>query len=394
MRNNRSKHQKAGLMAIAVSASLCGPAWGGAKIAVDDTHWVSVGAGLRTSFKMVEDGANSGDDYSKNFAIDNMRLYIGGQIHEKIKFTFNTDIEGACTDGCGDNAELFVLDAIAQFELMPQFNIWAGRMLTPADRIEMNGPFYSLTWNQYTVPLFPSDQNNNDAGKYGRDNGVTFWGNLNRFQYAVGLFDGYNGDSNQEDSLLWAGRFAYNFLNKEQNPGYYTSSTYYGGLGNIFTLGFVVQHQKDGAGTSTDSADFTGYALDGLWEQLIGSHVLTVEGEYKWFDTDLSDLARADLDPDDECFCLFDGTSWFATGAWLFPAEVGIGKFQPYLRYTKTNPSSYADDSDLTELGLNYVIKSHNAKLNVNFTQGDADASGTPGPEEVLSFTIGAQLQI
>jgi hypothetical protein len=319
-----------------------------------------------------------------------MRLYIGGQIHEKIKFTFNTDIEGACTDGCGDNAELFVLDAIAQFELMPQFNIWAGRMLTPADRIEMNGPFYSLTWNQYTVPLFPSDQLNNDAGKYGRDNGVTLWGNVNRFQYAVGAFDGYNGASNEKDSLLYAARFAYNFLNKEQNPGYYTSSTYYGSLGNIFTLGFVAQHQKDGAGTAYDSADFTGYVLDGLWEQVFGAGVLTVEGEYKWFDTDLSDLARADAD----CFCLFDGTSWFTTGAWLFPAEVGIGKFQPYLRYTRNDPKDYADDSDLYELGLNYVIKNHDAKLNANFTRGDANVSGSPTDDKRLSFTIGVQVQI
>jgi len=45
-------------------------------------------------------------------------------------------------------------------------------MLTPADRIEMNGPYYALTWNQYTQPVYPSDQGG-DARTYGRDDGIT-----------------------------------------------------------------------------------------------------------------------------------------------------------------------------------------------------------------------------
>ena len=47
-----------------------------------------------------------------------------------------------------------MLDAIAQFEFSPAFNLWIGRMLTPADRIEMNGPYYGLSWNQYTPYRF------------------------------------------------------------------------------------------------------------------------------------------------------------------------------------------------------------------------------------------------
>ena len=121
-------------LATLALATMAGSASAGAKIAVDDTHWVSVGAGLRASFNMVEDAAPSGDDYSKDFAINNMRLYIAGQVHKNIKFTFNTDCLNC--GGGGDGGELFVLDAIAQFEFMPAFNIWAGRMLVPADRIE------------------------------------------------------------------------------------------------------------------------------------------------------------------------------------------------------------------------------------------------------------------
>jgi len=57
----------------------------------------------------------------------------------------------------------------------------------------------------------------------------------------VGVFDGLEGASNTSDSVLVAGRFAFNFLKEEDNPAYYTSSTYYGGLGNILTVGAASQ---------------------------------------------------------------------------------------------------------------------------------------------------------
>lgn len=366
-------------------ASLAAPAQAGAKISIDENTFLTVGAGLRTSFSAVEDGAPNGDDYSTDFAVNNMRLYFGGQITDKIRFSINTEC-----DDCGSGGDMMVLDAIVQFAFTPAFNVWLGRMLTPADRIEMNGPFYGIAWNQYTVPLFPSDQGNNDAGKFGRDDGVTVWGALGHFQYAVGIFDGYEGASNDSDNLLYATRLAYNFLNMEDNPGYYTSGTYYGGLGNILTLGFSAQYQADGTGTVLESEDFTGYVVDLLWETVFsGAGVLTVDAEYKIFDADLSDAARANP----ACFCLFDGTSYLATAAWLFPAEVGIGKFQPYVRYTRNEPDGYSDNSDLYELGVNYVIKGHDAKINVNYTNGDANLTGAPGSDRD-AFTVGVQIQI
>ncbi|MDT8399381.1 MAG: hypothetical protein RQ899_12265, partial [Pseudomonadales bacterium] len=284
-------------------------AMAGIRMEMDENRWINIGAGIRTAMVATEDAAPSGDSYSTNFDVQNMRLYVSGQVHELVKFTFNTDeIFG---DGPVD-----VLDAIAQFEFSPLFNVWIGRMLTPADRIEMNGPFYGLTWNQYTQPLFPSDQGGS-AGTFGRDDGITVWGSYGRFQYAAGVFDGLEGFSNTDDEPLFAGRFAYNFLNKEDNPGYYTSSTYYGGLGNILTLGLSLQGQSDGTGSAAEAGDFFGYTLDLLSETVLkGGSVLTLEGEYKDFDADLT-LASPPADGD--CFCLFDGDSFFVSAAYLMP---------------------------------------------------------------------------
>lgn len=369
--------------AIAMTAAAA-PAVAGGKIELEDGRWISIGAGIRTQFQMVEDAAPNAQDDSTDFNVSNARIYTSGQVHDQVKFTFNTEKVS------GEDME--VLDVIAQFELTPAFNIWMGRMLTPADRIEMNGPFYGLSWNQYTVPLYPSDQGG-EAGRFGRDEGVTFWGGLDKFQYAVGMFDGLNGYSNQSDKLLFAGRFAYNFLNMEANPGYYTSSTYYGALGNILTAAVSFQSQSDGSGNTAQAGDFSGYTVDVLSETVFaGGGVLTVEGEYKDFDADYTSATPpASASPADPCFCLFDGDAWFVTTAWLFPQLVGPGRVQPYVRFNENNPSD-ATSSDLTEVGVNYILAGHNARLNANVSSGDAGLSGYPGAD-VSSFTFGAQLQ-
>jgi len=367
-----------GVLALALVAST--PAVAGTTIEVGPDSSITIGAGMRIGASMTEDAAPSGDS-SSDFDVLNMRLYLGVQVNEFIKFTFNTDeIFG---DGPVD-----VLDAIAQFEFSPAFNLWMGRMLTPADRIEMSGPFYGLSWNQYTQPLYASDQGG-DAGTYGRDDGVTVWGTLNKFQYAVGAFEGVEGYGNNDDEVLWAGRFAYNFLNMEQNPGYYTSSTYHGGLGNVLTLGVSFQSQSGGTGSTTSSGDFSGYTIDLLSETILaGGGVLTLEGEYKDFD---ADWTPATIPAGGNSFGLFDGDSYFATAAYLFPAQVGPGRLQPYLRFVENHPDDAAD-SDLAELGVNYVIAGHNARLNFNYSSGDANISGYPGAD-VDTVSFGVQLQ-
>lgn len=359
-------------------ATTATPVFAGAKLDLDDNRWVSIGAGMRSQYESIDDG--NGDD-SNDFTVASMRIYMAGQVHENIKFTFNTEkLDGESVE---------VLDAIAEFEFSPGFNIWLGRMLTPADRIEMNGPFYALSWNQYRQPLYPSDQGG-EAGRIGRDEGVTVWGTLGKFQYAVGAFDGLEGFSNSDDNLLFAGRFAYNFLNMESNPGYYTSSTYYGGLGNILTAAVSFQSQSDGTGSIDAAGDFSGYTVDVLSETVLsGGGVVTVEAEYKDFDADFTVATRPATG---DCFCLFDGESTFVTAAYLFPDEVGPGKFQPYVRFVENDPSD-ADSSDSTEVGVNYVISGHNARFNLNFVSGDANASGYAGDDvDILSF--GVQLQI
>lgn len=393
-------------LAVFVTASLMlagGITHAGGKISIDDTKWISVGGGARADFSAVEEAAPNNDDWSPDFNANSARLYFNGQIHKNVKFELNTE----CVF-CGNSAleEFVLLDAVAKFEFTQEFNVWAGRLLVPAERQELNGPYFSTTYDAYKTPFIPADFSVDfgagGAGVYARDHGVNVWGALGpegRLQYVVGVFNGLESSAgagpNQDDSLMYAGRVAYNFLNVEKNPGYYTSGTYYGGLGDIFTLAVAFQYQSDGVGSFANPGDYRGVSLDAIYETVLDNKaVVTFNGEYKNFDSDFDVAAFADAD----CFCMFDGDSYSLVGLYMFPQEVGIGKFQPYVRYTDVMPDA-SSDRDEIEAGVNYVIDGHNARVSLFYQYGDIATKGlnyAPGVvgEEVSAIKLAFQIQI
>mgnify|MGYP001165379530 CR=1 FL=1 len=360
-------------------------------------QWLSFGMGLRNSYTGSENGNQRGDDFGGGFATDNFRLYMNGQIHKYLKFEFNTDTrfsKGDDAQSVGNSLDMFVLDAIAKIELNDYVNIWLGRQLVPSDRAELSGPFFASTYTFNKTPFYPSDYSGGDeAGKYGRDDGVNLWGAAGggRLQYVVGVFEGAEGPFNQTSSPLVAGRVAFNLLDVEKNPGYYTSSTYYGEGGDILTVGLAGQHQKDGVYQSfadvNSGTDFTGYSADLLFEKkLADNSVVTIEGEFKRFDVDL-DLTN----PTGDCFCLFDGDSFLAKGLYMLPEKIGVGQFQPYLVYTEVRPEGFDAQKEI-EGGLNYVIDGHKAKISTWYSYGDINRFEYTVDTE-KQWTVGLALQ-
>ncbi|MCH9698404.1 MAG: hypothetical protein K0U68_09895 [Gammaproteobacteria bacterium] len=374
----------------------------GATFKIDETKWFSIGAGLRTSFRAIENAAD-GDKWTNDFNLDNIRLYVNAQLHEYIKLEFNTDCQT-----CNNGGEVRVLDAIAKFEVDPMYNLWVGRMLVPAERREMNGPFFSPIYNVFFsgTPFEPADFNltiksdGTSAGSFGRDDGATVWGSFfdGRLQYAVGFFRGLRGGANSDDNLLFAQRVAYNFWDVEKNPGYYTSGTYYGTGGDILTLAVSNQYQEDGAGTSTDSGDFRGTTVDLLLEKVLGNGgVITFNGEYKNYGIS-SGYSQASRDAGGG-FAMFEGDAFDISGMYLIPQEVGIGRFQPYVRYVNIMPDT-SSDRDVFEAGVNYVIDGHNARVSLSWEYGDLlskgilDYSSNVSGDEIHAINLNVQLQI
>ena len=63
----------------------------------------------------------------------------------------------------------------------------------------------------------------------------------------------------------------------------------------------------------------------------------------------------------------------------MFPQEIGIGRFQPYGRYTYVNSVYYAGAGlDEYEAGLNYIISGFNARFSAFYRTGTLDSNGGP----------------
>jgi hypothetical protein len=426
-----SKFLVAGALAalVAGTGSTLPSAYAAGMIKADEDKWISVGMGIRTSFNAVEDGAKSGTAYSNEFSIDNARIYINGKIHKYVGFEFNTDcFQCSFKDGSGvagpagpsgpggnrgSNSSIGLLDAIGKFEFNEMFNLWVGRMLLPSERGELNGPFYHAVYDGFRTPFFPADQSgnfNNGSGLYGRDNAATFWGKFHPFGthllYAVAVSQGLrSGAINNGNSLMYTGRLQWNLLNDEKNPGYYTSGTYYGTAGDILAIAGSVQHQKDGAGGDATlggkTSDFTGLSVDLLFEKVLPNNmgVFTFNGEFKRFFANYG-APTANNAGVTGCFCIFNGHSWSVYGLWLIPQEIGIGRFQPYLRYTSVDPL-YGNSRTEWEPGINYVISGHNARVSAYYRYGDLQSNGGPGGGNYLngggrmvdSFHVALQMQ-
>ncbi len=380
------------------------------KFKASETRWISLGAGYRGTGLWTENGNGNLD--GGHYSNDNARIYLNGQINQYLKFEVNTDCFFCNNTASNENPRMSynILDAIAKFEYNRYFNIWGGRMLAPTERGELSGPFFQATHDAFKTPFFSQDFSvkfgDGGAGRYGRDDGVTFWGNAEpgfvpgTFSYAMGVFRGLDSSRisgpNPNGTILTAARITYNFLNPEKNPGYYTSSTYYGKAGDILALAFGMSYQKNGAGSAAQRSDFLGFTGDLLFEKVLPRNmgVTTLNAEYKQFYADYSTSAFTDRD----CFCMFDGKSWTVTGLYLIPGKIGIGQFQPYGRFTSVQPNRSSNREEI-EAGVNYIIDGFNARISAYYQHGDLlskglnYAPGVTGPNQDV-FKISFQLQI
>ena len=124
------------LAALSISAT---QAQAAGTITFGEDKYISVGFGAIGSYNSVEDAAANNDDRSNDFSLDSARIYISGSLNKYIKGMLNTEKSGG---GVGGNIE--IIDANVQFQITPEIAIWAGRFLSPSDRANMAGPYYSM----------------------------------------------------------------------------------------------------------------------------------------------------------------------------------------------------------------------------------------------------------
>ncbi len=354
----------------------------GGSISFGPDKSVDIGLGMRASLTFTENGAANGTSDSTDFNLDSIRLFTNASLSKNIKGTFNIEK--------GANNDAQVMDAIARFEFSDELNVWLGRMLPPSDRANLDGPYYLSAW------YYPGVVSQYPAKFAGRDDGMTVWGKLadKKLVYSVGAFQGHNriaGASNDSGNLLYAGRLQYNFWDAEPNPAYYTSSTYHGGA-EVLALSLAGMLQKDGVGTSAVKGDYKAWSLDALMEhKLAGGGVVDLEGAYYKYDTQ----GVADVAPGfggagaiANVGGITQGKGWLAGGAYLIPAQVGGGKFQPYVRFQNFKADLTKVTSKQSDYGVNYILDGHNARVSATYTTNEQTAL-----KDSHKFVVGVQLQ-
>src|SRR5690606_12958412 len=104
---------------------------GGFTIRLGEDEKVKVGAGVRASFNLTEDGSPTGSDWNRDVNLDNMRIYLSGQAYNFLGFELNTDISNAQPlpedPIFPDGGNVRLLDAVVKIEPHDLFNIWIGR---------------------------------------------------------------------------------------------------------------------------------------------------------------------------------------------------------------------------------------------------------------------------
>jgi len=354
----------------------------GGTIKIDDVRSVSVGMGLRTSFNAIENAAPNGTSYSNDFLLESFRFYMSGQLLESVMFEFNADYsqlevldQGETPPVKVKTEDLRVLDGVLKLAFNDYFNVWMGRFLPPSDRANLSGPYFLNSWDFPFVQAYP----NVFAG---RDDGAAIWGQVGEgmFKYQVGAFEGKGTGS---DSLLYTGRLTLNLLDPE--PGYYNSSTYYGSK-DVLAIGLVGMTQSNVAGFAAGTVgDFTGWNIDLLAEKNLGEMgVATFEGAF--YEYDGSGVGAATVGGT-------EGSGYFVLGSYLCPAQVGMGAYQgqlqPLVRYQRFDNDGAGGDHGRLDIGLNYILKGHNARITANYSLDDP-ASGS----DINIFKVGLQFQI
>ena len=369
---------KTSLLATAVSAAIMLPAMSahaGGTISFGEDKSVSIGFGMRSSFSSVEDAAPNGSSRSQDFSLDSARIYLSGSLNKYIKGMFNTEKSIA-----GEGFQ--PIDANIQFEIMPELTIWAGRFLSPSDRANLAGPYYSLGGGYWSGIASRYGFN---GGYIGRDDGVALVGSLmdGMVSYSVGAFEGNTafkiapvtvGARTGKDALMYAGRLQFDFWDPE--PGYYGTGNYLGGK-DILSVGIAGRTQKYGSVSTTATGDYNSYSLDFLLEKKdVGPGAVSVEAAYYDYDTD-------------DVFLSEQGKAYSAGAGYIFKDKVGWGQFQPFLRYQKFDSDALTNETTSKyDLGVNYIIEGYNAQISALYS--DTKVSGK---DSTNAFNVALQVQ-
>ena len=314
------------------------------------------------------DGDGDWDDDLNDFMVRRTYLSVSGTLTPQISFFVHyagdrIGQEGLDNAGMGLGTGMALRDGWVNYKLLgDDFMIQVGRMYVPFTRNYGTTSTKALLtteldWGQGGLRsgiLYPQ--------KVGRDDSVTFWGNVleDKLQYRLMVGEGVESSTvNPDDKLRLAGRLSLNLFDTE--TAWFNAGTYLGKK-KILALGGGFDYQPDLV-MGGNKEDYQAFTADVHLDLPLASCAVTAELAYLWIDDIVNSVTWSGL------------TS--GTDGDIFTAKTGVllkDRIQPFAHYEIIMPdNSGLDDTVVYGLGGNYYLKGPANKLTLEWTRVDDD---------------------
>lgn len=333
------------LLTFVFMACLCTFVFAGPKWEFKEDQWMQLSF-LGQVHARYTDGAVDEDDVY----LRRGRIILSGQIRDGIRFFMETDNDNLGRSGV-QGVSTDIQDAFVDFRLQKSegHEVWlkAGLVLLPFcfENRSSAASLLGIDYNAESVMLTNSF--------VWRDYGFELSGTCgDRFDYRLSICDGAEegGNKHPDAGARLTGHFVYTLWGKVSSGWFYSQNRL--GSHEYVCLGVGYDTQDKANLNPTDPAleaiDNTAYVVDLQSSFKIGeSHLLL---NASWFDWDN---------------VRFDGTTAFVEMGWL------SGRFMVTLKGFMEDPCEGDSTEDIT-VGLHGFIKQHNARLGLEYRDGDS----------------------
>ena len=377
-----SRIARRGIVLLALLAGLSAPA--GAAMVLVEGEKGKLDAEFRFMFWGVDAGpdlapsaAPAQEENIQDFFIRRARLVVRASHGEKIEAYIQLGSDNVGSKLLTDDAGIRFKDFYVNYRFAPGFQVVAGQFKVPFLRQNLESGSNQMLIDRAVLNAV------RPARESSRDLGVMGWGNFGGFQYRAAALDGSDQeDDNARSSLRGALRLAYNWFTPETGLGY-TGTTL--GQKKILQVGAQADAQngrtdpRDSAGFEDLPRDYRAVAGDFFYEQpFAGGNAMTFEGAWVNRSDDYEDPATASRDI----------RGHYLQGGFLFPMGAERGALQVVARYEEVDTDRGAGVTTDTArtLGLNWYLKGHDAKLQIDYT--DSKQEPTPVDANLLRLSL------
>lgn len=311
--------------------------------------------------------AETGDKGDARYADDNDRIYLrrarlnaSGRFLEELDFRLEVELSGTLASTSALRAQL--TDGYITWNRFPFLYVRAGQLKTPFGYEQLYADPRLLTEERTLV---------NDRLTLGRQVGVQLAGDLleRRISYAVGVFggNGVNSSFNDNSRFLTVGRVS---GTPWQGRLAGRDATVTAGVDAFSTRDLNLAQASEFGLDSTPATP----AADGLFTG--EREGFGVDVQLQWGGLEIwAELLRARFQPDDRIPLPTLGSSGWYVQAGLFLVP---NRLQGVVRYDAFDPNRdrARDETRTFTLGLNYLLKGHDLKLQLDYV--DSDVAGAP----------------